>query len=118
MKSIEDAEILLEQKTKDFSDLLNQIDGVSDKKKKLWKEIYENAVVDRQNAYFLFCALVKIVENDSTEHAVHGKTLASYIEKMGKSNDQLIRLSELISKAEKANNEIDPEEIFRKIEGN
>jgi len=27
-------------------------------------------------------------------------------------------LSELISKAEKANNEIDPEEIFRKIEGN
>jgi len=117
MKSIEDAEILLEQKTKDFSDLLNQIDGVSDKKKKLWKEIYENAVVDRQNAYFLFCALVKIVENDSTEHAVHGKTLASYIEKMGKSNDQLIRLSELISKAEKANDAIDPDELFKRIEG-
>jgi len=118
MKSIEAAELLLEQKTKDFSDLLNQIDGVSDKKKKLWKEIYENAVVDRQNAYVLFCSLVKIVENDSTEHAVHGKTLSSYIEKMSKSNDQLIRLSELISKAEKASDEIDPEEIFRKIEGN
>jgi len=43
--------------------------------------------------------------------------LASYIEKMGKSNDQLIRLSELISKAEKANDAIDPDELFKRIEG-
>ena len=118
MKSIEDTELLLEQKTKDFSELLRQIDGVSDKKKKLWQEIYENAVIDRQNAYVLFASLAKIVQNDSTEHAVHGKTLSSYIEKMSKSNDQLIRLSELISKSEKADDTIDPEEIFRKIAGN
>ena len=118
MKTIEDAELVLEQKVKDFSDLLSQIDGVSDKKKKLWKEIYENAVADRQNAYVLFTSLVKIVENDSTEHAVHGKTLSSYIEKMSKSNDQLIRLAELIAKAEKPNDEMDPDELFKRIEGN
>ena len=33
----------VEDKIKDFSDLLSQINDVSDKKKKLWKEIYQNA---------------------------------------------------------------------------
>ena len=38
------SEIVLEEKVRDFSELLDQIEGLSDKKKKLWKEIYENAV--------------------------------------------------------------------------
>ena len=111
------SEIRLEEKVRDFSGLLDQIEGLSDKKKKLWKEIYENAVYDRQNAYTLFVKLVKIVEDKSTEHAVHGRSLSSYIEKMSKSNDQLIRLAELVSKVEKSNDEIDPEEMFKKING-
>ena len=111
------SEIRLEEKVRDFSGLLDQIEGLSDKKKKLWKEIYENAVYDRQNAYALFVRLVKIVEDKSTEHAVHGRSLSSYIEKMSKSNDQLIRLAELVSKAEKINDEIDPEEMFNRING-
>lgn len=110
-------ELGLEEKVRDFSELLDQIEGLSDKKKKLWKEIYENAVYDRQNAYTLFVKLVKIVEDKSTEHAVHGRSLSSYIEKMSKANDQLIRLAELVSKAEKSNDEIDPEEMFKKING-
>jgi len=108
-------DLALEQKAKDFSTLLDQLDGVPDKKKRLWKEIYENAIVDRQNAYVLFSSLVNIVENDSTEHAVHGKNLSTYIERMSKANDQLIRLAELISKAEKADESIDPEEMFKRI---
>lgn len=112
------SEIDVEEKVKDFSELLDQIEGLSDKKKKLWKEIYENAVYDRQNAYALFVKLVKIVEDKSTEHAVHGKSLATYIEKMSKANDQLIRLAELISKAEKPSEEIDSEEIFKRISNN
>lgn len=111
----EDSELKIEEKVSDFSSLLGQIEGLSDKKKKLWKEIYENAIYDRQNAYSLFVKLVKIVEDKSTEHAVHGKSLASYIEKMSKANDQLIRLAELVSKAEKTNDEIDPEEMFKRI---
>jgi hypothetical protein len=113
--TLEDSEIKLEEKVRDFSTLLDQIEGLSDKKKKLWKEIYENAIYDRQNAYSLFVKLVRIVEDKSTEHAVHGKSLASYIEKMSKANDQLIRLAELVSKAEKVNDEIDPEEMFKRI---
>jgi hypothetical protein len=111
------SEITLEEKVRDFSELLDQIEGLSDKKKKLWKEIYENAVYDRQNAYTLFVKLVKIVEDKSTEHAVHGKSLSSYIEKMSKSNDQLIRLAELITKAEKVNDNIDAEDMFKRING-
>lgn len=105
-----------EEKIKDFSDLLEQIENVSDKKKKLWKEIYENAITDRQNAYILFNTLVSIVEDKSTEHAIHGKTLSTYIERMSKANDQIIRLAELVAKSEmKENGEIDPEEMFKKL---
>jgi len=113
----ETSELKLETKVRDFSSLLDQIEGLSDKTKKLWKEIYENAVSDRQNAYALFVKLANIVEDKSTEHAVHGKSLASYIEKMSKANDQLIRLAELVAKAEKTNDEINPEEMFKKING-
>ena len=111
----EDSEIKLEEKVRDFSSLLDQIEGLSDKKKRLWKEIYENAVYDRQNAYSLFVKLVKIVEDKSNEHAIHGKSLSSYIEKMSKANDQLIRLADLIAKAEKTSDEIDSDEMFKKI---
>lgn len=104
-----------EDKIRDFSDLLDQIDGVSDKKKKLWREIYENAVTDRQNAYILFNTLAEIVENKSTEHAIHGKTLATYIERMSRANDQIIRLAELVSKSESKQEDIDAEEMFKKI---
>ena len=113
--SFENSEIKVEEKVRDFSSLLNQIEGLSDKKKKLWKEIYENSISDRQNDYILFVKLVKIVEDDSAEHAIHGRSLSAYIEKMSKANDQLIRLAELVSKAEKSNDEIDSEEMFRKI---
>jgi len=113
--TIEDSEIKLEEKVRDFSSLLNQIEGLSDKKKKLLKEIYENAIYDRQNAYLLFVKLVKIVEDKSTEHAIHGRSLSAYIEKMSKSNEQLIRLAELVAKAEKSNNEIDSDEMFKRI---
>lgn len=108
----------IEEKIKDFSDLLTQINDISDKKKKLWKEIYQNAVIDRQNAYVLFTTLVQIAEDKSTEHAIHGKTMATYIERMSRANDQLIRLAELVEKAEtKQEDNIDPEEMFKKISG-
>lgn len=107
----------VEDKIKDFSGLLNQIESLSDKKRQLWKEIYENAISDRQNSYVMFVKLVKIVQDKSTEHAIHGRTVATYIERMSKANDQLIRLAELIAKAEKKDEEIDPEEMFKKISG-
>lgn len=108
----------VEQKINDFGGLLDQIDSLTDKKKQLWKEIYENAISDRQNAYVMFAKLVKIVQDKSTEHAVHGKTIATYIERMSRANEQLIKLAELIAKADKSDDSIDPEEMFERINNN
>lgn len=105
----------VEERLRDFSDLLKNIDNLSDKKRQLWREIYENAISDRQNSYTMFAKLVKITQDKSTEHAVHGKTIATYIERMSKANDQLIKLAELIAKADSSNDDIDPEEMFERI---
>lgn len=102
-------------KVSDFSSLLEEIESLNDKKKRLWKEIYENAIIDRQHAYAIFIELSAIVKGKSTEHAVHGKTLSTFVERMSRANDQLIKLAELIAKAEKPSDEIDPEEMFSKI---
>lgn len=105
----------IKDRIKDFSGLLNQIESINDKKKQLWKEIYENAICDRQNAYIMFTKLVMIVQDKSTEHAVHGRTISSYIERMSKANDQLIKLAELVARAEAAADAINPEDLFDKI---
>ena len=105
----------VEERLRDFSGLLSQIESLNDKKRQLWTEIYENAITDRQNSYAMFARLVQIVQDKSSEHAVHGKTIATYIERMSKANDQLIKLAELIDKADKKNEDIDPEDLFDKI---
>lgn len=101
-------------KVKDFSDLLDQIESLNDKKRKLWKEIYENAITDRQHSYAMFLELSGIVRGKSTEHAVHGRTIATYIERMSKANDQLIKLAELIAKADRPV-EVTPDDMFSMI---
>jgi CRISPR/Cas system-associated endonuclease Cas1 len=108
----------IQEKIKDFSTLLKQIETTNDKKKQLWKEIYENAICDRQNAYIMFVKLVMIVQDKSTEHVLHGRSLSSYIERMSKANDQLIKLAELVAKSEAASEAIDPDELFNKIRDN
>ena len=115
---IEISDRSIQEKVKDFSVLLNQIETANDKKKQLWKEIYENAICDRQNAYIMFVKLVMIVQDKSTEHAVHGRSLSSYIERMSKANEQLIKLAELVAKAEAASEAIDPDDVFDKIRDN
>ena len=107
----------IEARVKDFSDLLSRIDGLGDKKKQLWREIYENAITDRQYAYMMFDELVEIVHGKTTEHAVHGRSLASYLERMNKANDQLIKLAELVAKAEGGGEEDDanPEKLYERI---
>lgn len=105
----------IDDKLKDFSSLLDDITSLNDKKKKLWAEIYENAILDRQNSYAMFRQLVEIAENKSSEHAVHGKTIATYIERMSKANDQLIKLAELVARAEEKNDDINPEDMYGRL---
>lgn len=86
----------------EFSSLLASLDKTLDKKKKLWQHIYENAVTDRRNAYMVFTDLYENVCGRSEQHAIHGQTIAKYLERMSKATDQLVKLAELVAKAEEA----------------
>lgn len=106
----------LDEKSKQFSDLLESIESTNDKKKMLWKEIYDNAINDRMNAYMLFTGIYTNMGNSTNDHVTVGPTLSKYLERMNKSNDQLIKLAELISKEEERAESVNPDDIFSKID--
>tara|TARA_B100000282_G_scaffold262842_1_gene212524 strand:- start:816 stop:1160 length:345 start_codon:yes stop_codon:yes gene_type:complete len=104
-----------EVKIKEFSDLLDSLTNTEDKKKLLWKESYQNALDDRENANILLVDLMKVSMNNSTNHLQFGTLMAKYLERMSKSNDQILKLAELIAKEEEKNEMIDSESIFEQI---
>jgi len=104
-----------EKKIEDFADILNDLADVTDKKKLLWKEIYENAVRDRSAAGALFTEAYRQMQNGTAEHITLGATLTKYLERMGKSNEQILRLAELISKSESRQAKIDPDDLYAQI---
>ena len=102
-----------ENKIEKFSDLLDSLENTEDKKKLLWKEVYENALTDRENANILFTDLLVETRGSSSNHAMFGQIMSKYLERMCKSNDQILKLAELIAKEEKAS--FDPDAIFDQI---
>tara|TARA_B100000700_G_C15061156_1_gene865936 strand:- start:7096 stop:7461 length:366 start_codon:yes stop_codon:yes gene_type:complete len=105
------------KKVDKFSDLLDSIETLEDKRKHLWKEIYENALVDRENAGMLFTDIYQEMQGNAMQHTALGPTAAKYLERMCKSNDQILRLAELVAKAEEASSTISPDDIFNEISG-
>ena len=105
-----------EVRLKNFSDLLDTIDDLADKKKHLWRQIYENAVSDRDSAGVLFLDLYISCASNAAQHTVNGPILSKYLERMCRSNDQLIKLAELIERADQASSKIDIEDLYNKIE--
>ena len=103
------------RKVEQFSDILDSIENASEKKKMLWKEIYENAVVDRTNAHILFTDLYSNMGGSSADHSTLGVTLTKYLERMSKSNEQLLALAKQIAESESSTVEISDEEIFERI---
>lgn len=103
------------EKIKNFSNLLDSITRIEDKKKGLWKEIYENCIVDRENAFLMFTKLLVMVTEDAASHAIHGTTIAKYLERMNKANDQLLKLAELLQDAERSSQGIDADDIYAEL---
>ena len=58
----------LGKKVDAFSDLLDNISSIEDKKKLLWKEIYENALNDRENANSLYTDLYLKMQGSQSDH--------------------------------------------------
>jgi hypothetical protein len=103
------------KKIEQFSDILDSIESASEKKKMLWKEIYENAVVDRTNAHILFTDLYSNMGGSAADHATLGQTLTKYLERMSKSNEQLLSLAKQIAESESSALELSEDEIFDRI---
>lgn len=87
---------LKQKRIEQFEEIL-KIVQTNENNKKLWREIYTNAITDRAHAESLLNILVSISSSNSAEHAIHSKSMSSYIERMSKANDQLIKLTEMIS---------------------
>lgn len=106
----------LKEHVRNFSGILDKIEALDDKKRQLWREIYENAITDRQYAFAMFNKLVNITEDKSSEHAVHGRAMSSYLERMSRANDQLIKLADLIARVEQGTEHIDADDMFKRID--
>jgi hypothetical protein len=106
----------LDKKIAEFDEVLQKIEHADSKKKLLWREIYENASLDRQNAHILFVEAYTTMSQGTTEHATLGVTLTKYLERMSKSNEQLLKLADLISKSENEHASISADELFSKIQ--
>ena len=81
----------VKSKVEGFEKLLDSIENIEGKKKQLWKEIYENAFIDRMNAYMLFTDAYTNMQSGTASHVQLGSQLSKYIERMNKSNDQLLK---------------------------
>jgi len=115
-KTIEDAMDKVkskDEKISKFSDLLDSLANTEDKKKLLWREVYENALNDRENAGVLFTDLLVQSQGNAANHTMFGPILAKYLERLCRSNDQILKLAEIIAKEE--SKAIDPDSIFDKI---
>ena len=82
-----------------FVDLLDSINTIDERLKILWRQIYENALIDRRNAYMIWTDLYLTVHGNPEQHVIHGDHLSKYMERMEKANTQLLKLAELVHKA-------------------
>lgn len=111
------AQAAIAEKARSFEGMLEDIENLDDKKKRLWREIYENAIIDRQHAYACYQQLLNVCQEKSHEWAIHGRTLSSYIERMAKANDQVIKLADLIAREQARNEAVNPEDLYNQIQG-
>lgn len=97
--NINELDTKIKNQISNFGELLESISSVEEKQKQLWKHIFENAVQDRKNAYIMWIDLYGFVHANPNEHAIHGQNLSRYMERMSKANDQILKLTELVSRA-------------------
>jgi hypothetical protein len=101
------------KKAKQFEELLESIDGLDDKKRILWTEIYKNAITDRESASILYTDTIMQLKGNAANHTILGPVVVKYIERMSRANDQLIKLAEIITKED--NRPIDTNSIYDQI---
>ena len=102
-----------DRKIQSFKQLLDSIETIDEKKRILWKEIYENSLQDRESASVLFTDVWMQIRGNSANHNLLGPVAAKYIERMSRANDQIIKLAEMITAEESKS--IDSDDVFSMI---
>ena len=105
----------LETKLKEFSEILDNLTSTEDRKKALWKEVYENAIEDRESASLLVNDLLITIPGSMAHHQSVGTLMTKYLERMAKCNDQILKLAELVAKEQEKEDVISPSAIFDSI---
>ena len=54
------------------------------------------------------------IQGNLTNHQTYGTIMSKYLERMAKSNDQILKLAELIQKSEAEESKVDPNDLFSK----
>ena len=103
------------EKVERFSELLDSISSMDDKRKALWREIYDNALTDRENAYALYINAYSTFGGGQSEHATVGPIMVKYLERMSKSNEQILKLAEIVKSAHEEATSITTDDLFSKI---
>lgn len=93
----------------EFDKLLDSIDSANTKEKILWRQIYENAISDRNSANLCFLDVYPHLRNDMDNHIQVGQHAVLYLTRMEKSNEQLLKLATIIQKALENQKDIEEE---------
>lgn len=81
-----------------FSSILDDMGDLDTKLKHLWMLVYNNAVNDRISAEMLYTALMIDSSASASQHAMNAPSMIKYLERMCKSNEQLLSLATLVHK--------------------
>tara|TARA_R110000803_G_scaffold138266_5_gene205104 strand:- start:200 stop:583 length:384 start_codon:yes stop_codon:yes gene_type:complete len=104
-------------KIRSFGKILNEMKDIEQQKIYLWTEIYNNAAHDRATASALLAQCFSALGPTAAEHMSLGPTLVKYLERMGKANDQLLALSQVVAKEIAAQSTLNSDDLFAAIEG-
>ena len=99
----------------DFDELLLEAGDVDDRTKSLWIEIYTNAVEDRERISVLYTDIFREMKGNAQGHMLYGPLVTKYLEKMAKSNDQLLKLAEQIMAYRKTEGSINPDDLLDQL---
>ncbi len=98
----------------EFDDLLENATDVDPRARALWLEIYKNAIDDRERVSILYTNLQSELTS-AQGHVVYGLLIAKYLEKMAKSNDQLLKLAEQCLAYKKSEGSFSADDLLDKM---
>lgn len=100
----------------EFRNILDSIAMLDEDRKFLMNHVYENALQDRKNAYSFLFELSKKAYLDPDILCLHGPTIAKFIERMSRANDQIIKLAEMIQEQRDKNETVSVDDVYEQIQ--